>query len=87
MGRRNLEAEAHRACFEPRCHWECGVSPAPEPDDVPGQPPATPAHSEPGDKTIEEGATIYVHRRLSHETQGPPPQKGGLCCGWATAPG
>ena len=41
-------------------YWECGVLPAPEPGDVPEQPPAAPAESEPGDGTIEEGATVYT---------------------------
>ena len=60
VGGRNLEAEARRANFEPRCFWECGVSPAPEPGDVPAELPAAPADSEPGDGTIERGATVYT---------------------------
>ena len=59
---RDLEAEACRANFEPRCLWECGVLPAPEPGDVPvpAVPPAAPSEAEPGDGTIERGATIYT---------------------------
>ena len=44
----------------PRCLWECGVLPMPEPGDLPVAPPALPTGREPSRARLLPGVVVYT---------------------------